>query len=63
MEGYTEQRVAETTGTETEGEACACANYYPGMLADIEDKLLERQEIMYEQEFFSGSECFDVGES
>lgn len=62
MEGYTDERNAETTGVQDEAQVCDCVNYYPGMMADLEDKLLERQEIMYEREFFSGAECFDVPE-
>lgn len=63
MEGYTEQRIDETAGGQSEAEVCECVNYYPGMLADVEDERLERQEILYEQEFFGGAQCFEVAES
>lgn len=62
MEGYTDQRATDTTGVETDAQGCDCVDYYPGMLADLEDRELERRERLFQQEFFGGTECFEGAE-
>jgi hypothetical protein len=62
MEGYTDQRAAETTGVETDAQGCDCVNYYPGMLAEMEEREMERRDREFEQEFFGGSGCFEGAE-
>lgn len=42
-------------GTEREGPDCL--NYYPGMLADIEEDLGERRDREFEEAFLGGREC------
>jgi hypothetical protein len=42
-------------GSEQEGQDCV--NYYPGMLADIEEELGEARDRAFEEEFFCGSGC------
>ena len=39
-------------GSEQEGRDCV--NYYPGMLADIEEELNEAREREFERQFFCG---------
>ncbi|MGO8821563.1 MAG: hypothetical protein ACLQT6_01480 [Desulfomonilaceae bacterium] len=42
-------------GSEQEGKDCV--NYYPGMLADIEEELGEARDRAFEEEFFCGFGC------
>ena len=62
MEQNTDERALETKGIETAAQGCDSANYYPGMLADLEDREMERRDRIFEQEFFGDAECADVVE-
>ncbi|MGC8603714.1 MAG: hypothetical protein ACP5VS_08515 [Desulfomonilaceae bacterium] len=42
-------------GSELEGQDCI--NYYPGMLAEIEEKLAEAREKAFQEELFCGCGC------
>ncbi len=60
MEEYKTYRVENSgslvfCGSEREGQDCV--NYYPGMLADIEEELGEIRDREFEKAFFGGCEC------
>jgi hypothetical protein len=62
MEANTDKRASDTSGVEITVEGNNWANYYPGMLADLEDQESECRDRMFEQEFFDRGECDDIEE-
>jgi hypothetical protein len=60
MEEHRDDRVLEVRGVEVAADENGCVNYYPGMLADLEEQEAERRERMFEQEFFGIGECGNV---
>ena len=62
MEGNTDEWASDTSGVEVATDGSDCANYYPGMLAHLEDQEAERRDRMFEQEFFGMGECADIAE-
>ncbi len=60
MENYDPTRVESKSClafSEPDQEDQECVNYYPGMLADVEEKLGAAQDRAFEENFFCGCGC------